>query len=353
MSRTISIAGRKIGDNEPPYIIAELSANHNGDIERAFEIMECAKKAGADAVKLQTYTADTMTIDADGPDFQIKGGPWDGYRLYDLYKEAQTPWDWHEALFKKGRELGITVFSTPFDDTSVDFLETLDAPAYKIASFEATDIPLIQKVAKTGKPIIASTGLSTAEEISELVSTIRDSGATDLILLHCISSYPAPVADANLKTISHMAKKFEVITGLSDHSMGIAVSIAGVATGAAVIEKHVTVARADGGPDSSFSLEPAELSQLVSGCAEAWLALGKPNYEREASEEANLRFRRSIYAVVDIAAGEVLTTENIRVIRPGFGLAPKNLDYVLGQVAQEPISRGTPLSWNLLGSEHG
>jgi pseudaminic acid synthase len=351
MSRMVEIAGRRIGPGEPPYVIAELSANHNGDIERAFEIMAMAAEAGADAVKLQTYTADTMTIDCDRDDFRIKGGLWDGYLLHDLYKEAQTPWEWHEALFAKGRELGLTVFSTPFDDTAVDLLERLDAPAYKIASFEATDIPLLRRVAATGKPVIVSTGMASLGEISDLVETVRNAGCEQLILLHCVSSYPAPVEDTNLRTLPNLAETFGVVAGLSDHTMGTAVSIASVALGAAVIEKHVTLRRADGGPDSAFSLEPEELAELTKGCHTAWQSLGRVHYQREASERANVTFRRSLYAVEDIPEGGELTSQNVRIIRPGFGLAPRHLDEVIGRRTTRSIARGTPLGWNMIESD--
>ena len=348
MTRSVLIADRAVGDGQPPYLVAELSANHNGEIERALRIMELAKTAGVDAVKLQTYTADTMTIDSDSPDFLIEGGLWDGYSLYDLYSEASTPWEWHAQLFEKGRELGITVFSTPFDESAVDFLETFDPPAYKIASFEATDLPLVRRVAATGKPIIASTGMSTREEIGELVETARSAGTKDLILLHCISSYPAPVEDTNLRTIRHMAETFDVVVGLSDHTLGTTVAIAGVSAGAALIEKHVTLQRSDGGPDAAFSLEPPEILSMVENCNTAWLALGHVNYDRTPSEKANLKFRRSIYATADIAAGETLTKDNIRSIRPGLGLPPKYIDTILGQQSVKAITRGTPISWALL-----
>lgn len=345
---TIVIDGRPIGPQHPPYIIAELSGNHNGDIQRAFEIMDAAKAAGADAVKIQTYTADTITIDHDGPGFTIEGGLWDGRRLHELYREAHTPWEWHAPLFDHGRRIGITVFSTPFDPTAVDLLESLGAPAYKIASFEAVDLPLIRRIAQTGKPIIMSTGITDLREICEAVEAARAGGCRDLILLHCVSAYPAPPEDMNLRTIPHLAETFGVTAGLSDHTLGTAVSVAAVVLGAGVIEKHVTLRRADGGPDASFSLEPPELVDLVASCRAARAALGRVSYEREASEKGNLVFRRSLYAVADIQAGERLTPANVRSIRPGYGLAPKHTDAVLGRTAKATIRRGTPLSWDLL-----
>jgi N-acetylneuraminate synthase len=344
----IEIAGRKIGTAQPPYVIAEMSANHNGDINRAFALMKAAKDAGADAVKLQTYTPDTMTLEHDSEDFKIKGGLWDGFRLYDLYKEAQTPWDWHRVLFQKGRELGITVFSTPFDETAVELLEELEAPAYKIASFEAIDHALIACVARTGKPLIISTGMADMTEISEAVSVAREAGARDIILLHCTSAYPAPAADMHLRTIPDLAETFHVVSGLSDHTLGIAVSVASVALGAAVIEKHFTLKRSDGGHDSAFSLEPDELAQLKRDVQFAWEAKGAINYERKPSEMSNLTFRRSLYVVKDIAEGEELTSMNIRAIRPGFGLPPKHLDQVIGRRAKTRLAKGTALQWDQL-----
>ncbi|MBL1418114.1 MAG: pseudaminic acid synthase [Moritella sp.] len=346
--QTITIDGRKIGPNYRPYIIAELSANHNGDINRAFAIMAAAKEAGADAIKLQTYTQDTITMDCDSDEFQIKGGLWHGQSLYELYKGAHMPWEWHQALFAKAKELGITIFSSPFDFTAVDLLEELDAPAYKIASFEVIDLPLIKRVAQTGKPMIISTGMANKAEIQDAVTTARENGCEELVVLHCVSGYPAPAEQYNLRTISDITARFDVLSGLSDHTIDNATAVVSVAFGACVIEKHVTLDRNGGGADDSFSLEPAEFGQLCRDTHTAWQALGKVNYERTDVEKGNVKFRRSLYVVKDIAAGELLTAENVRSIRPGFGLAPKHYDAVLGKVAKGIIYRGTALSFDLI-----
>ncbi len=344
--RAISISGRRISADDPPYIVAEISGNHGGQLERALEIITASRDAGADAIKLQTYTADTLTIDHDGPDFLISSGPWSGRRLHELYREAHTPWDWHEELFDHCRRLGITCFSTPFDETAVELLEKLGAPAYKIASFEAIDLPLIRRVASTGKPLIISTGIADLGEISEAVAVAREAGCRELALLHCVSAYPAPAEEMNLRTIPHLADAFGVVSGLSDHTLGTAVAVTAVAVGAAVIEKHVTLGRADGGPDSAFSLEPGELADLVRSCRIARAALGQVSYSREPSENGSLAFRRSLYAVADIAEGDLLRLDNVRSIRPGYGLAPKFLPDVIGRRARRSIPRGTPIHWD-------
>jgi pseudaminic acid synthase len=341
----VEIDGRVVGPGHPPYVIAELSGNHNGDIGRAFALIEAAHAAGADAVKLQTYTADTITLDHDGPGFTIEGGAWDGRRLYDLYEEAHTSWDWHPRLFEKARSLGITMFSSPFDSSAVDFLESLDAPAYKIASFEIVDVGLIERVAATKKPLIISTGMANLAEITAGVDAAGDTGA-GIVLLHCTSGYPTPPEDCNLETIPDLARRFGIPIGLSDHTLGTSVAVASVALGASVIEKHVTLARADGGPDAAFSLEPDELAGLCTDCRTAWSALGHASYERAKSEAEMSLLRRSLYFVADLAAGETVTENNLRSIRPGYGLPPSHLKNLLGRRVARPVTRGTPVSWD-------
>ena len=345
MNKFIEIDGIKIGQDYPPYIIAELSANHNGDINRAYKIMEEAKAAGASAIKLQSYTHETITMDCDNEEFMIRGGLWDGRTLFDLYKEAHMPWEWHKPLFDKAKELGITIFSSPFDFTSVDLLESLSAPAYKIASFEVIDLPLIAKVAKTGKPMIISTGMANEQEIEAAIETARKNGCNELVVLQCVSGYPAPAAQYNLRTIPDLARKFDVLSGLSDHTIENATAIASVALGACLIEKHVTLDRNGGGPDDSFSLEPRELNELCRDTRTAWESLGRANYEQTEAEKGNVKFRRSLYAVKDIKIGEAFTIENVRSIRPGYGLPPKNLDDVLTKKAKVNIKRGTALKF--------
>ena len=344
MSSSYSIAGKAIGSGHPPYVIAELSGNHSGDIDRAIRLIDVAKQVGADAVKLQTYTADTITIDHDGPDFLIKSGPWQGRRLYELYREAYTPWEWHPVLFEHARRAGITCFSSPFDQSAIDLLERLGAPAYEIASFEIIDTPLVRLAARTGKPMIISTGMATKEEVGEAVAASRAAGNAQVALLHCVSGYPTPPKDSNLRRIDTLAQAFDCPIGLSDHSLGTEVAIASVALGACIIEKHLTLARADGGPDAEFSLEPQELAALVTGVKTAFVALGVAEYARADSERGNASFRRSLYVVQNVAAGEKLTGDNVRSIRPGFGLAPKYLPDVLGRRAKRDIASGTPLS---------
>lgn len=343
---TFEINGRQIGTEQPPYIIAELSANHNGSLDRALQTIEAAHRCGASAIKLQTYTADTMTIDSDRPEFMVRGGLWDGYKLYDLYKWAETPFEWHQAMFEHARKIGITLFSTPFDEIAVDLLEGLDAPAYKIASFENTDLPLIRYVAKTGKPIIMSTGMATEEEIAEAVEAARSAGGKDLVLLHCISSYPAPMEQANIRQMPELARRFGTLPGLSDHTMGTTASVAAVALGACVIEKHFTLSRADKGPDSEFSLEPLELERLCKDANDAWLSLGKTGYQRQTAEEGSKVFRRSVYFMRDLPAGSIVGTADIRRIRPALGLAPKHFDSLLGKRLKVAVKRGTPTSWD-------
>jgi pseudaminic acid synthase len=345
----IIINNRPIGSNHPPFIIAELSANHNGKIERALETIRNAKESGADAIKIQTYTADTMTIDCDKEDFQIKGGLWDGYKLYDLYKWAETPFEWHKEIFDYARNIGITLFSTPFDETAVDILEDLNTPAYKVASFEATDLPLIRYIASTKKPMIMSTGMANLEEITEMVETAREGGCKDLVLLHCISSYPAPIEQSNLLTIPDMREKFGVQIGLSDHTLTNIASITSIALGATVIEKHFIIDRSEKGPDSEFSIIPSELSDLCKSTKDAWLALGVAGYDRKPAEESSAKFRRSLYFVKDLKAGQVIEKQHIRRIRPGFGLPPKFEGELIGKRVVKDVERGTPVSWELVG----
>ena len=347
----MTIADRKVGPDHPPFIIAEMSGNHNQSLSRALQIVDAAAKAGAHALKLQTYTADTMTIDCDAPGFRIEdpNSLWAGENLYRLYEKAHTPWDWHNPIFERARALGMIPLSTPFDHTAVDFLETLDAACYKIASFENTDLPLIRRVAATGKPLIISTGMASIAELHQCVEAARGAGCRDLVLLKCTSTYPASPENSNLATIPHMGTLFNCQVGLSDHTMGTGVSVASVALGATVIEKHFTLARADGGVDSTFSMEPAEMTQLVTETRQAWLALGKVSYGATAAEEKSRQFRRSLYITQDLKANDVLTPENLRAIRPGHGLPPDYIDQVIGRRVNADVARGTPLSWQLLG----
>ncbi|WP_075792943.1 pseudaminic acid synthase [Massilia putida] len=344
----VAIAGRNIGIDFPPYVIAELSANHNGRMETAMAIIEKAKQAGADAVKLQTYRPDTITLKSEHEDFRIRGGLWDGRTLYELYEEAHMPWEWHAPLFDYARKLGISIFSSPFDTTAVDLLEDLNAPAYKIASFEAVDLPLIRYVAGTGKPMIISTGMADAEEIEEAINAAREGGCKELAILHCVSGYPAPAEDYNLRTIPDMIARFGLVTGLSDHTLDNTTAIASVAMGASIIEKHFTLDRNGGGPDDSFSLEPAEMAHLCHGSKTAWLALGQVDYGRKSSEQGNAQFRRSLYIVKDLKQGDVITADAVRSVRPGFGLAPKFLEDVIGKKAAMDIAANTALTFALL-----
>ncbi|MAI34819.1 MAG: pseudaminic acid synthase [Rhodopirellula sp.] len=344
----IVIDGREISDAQPPYIIAELSANHNGKLETALKIIDEAVKAGADAVKLQTYRPDTITLDSVNDDFKIKGGLWDGRTLYELYEEAHMPWEWHKPLFEHARKQGITIFSSPFDTTAVDLLEDLGAPAYKIASFEAVDLPLIEYVARTGKPMIISTGMADADEIQEAIDAARGAGCNQLAILHCVSGYPAPAEDYNLRTIVDMKERFGLVTGLSDHTLDNTTAIASVVLGAALIEKHFTLDRRGGGPDDSFSLEPADLAALCRDSKTAWKALGEVDYGRKSSEQGNAQFRRSLYFVKPLKAGETVTAECVRSVRPGFGVAPKFLDRVIGSCTRTDVEANTPVTWDRL-----
>lgn len=345
------IDNRPIGPGNSPYVIAEMSANHNQDIDKAFRIIAQAKQAGADAVKLQTYRADTITLESDLPDFQITDGLWAGRSLYELYEWASTPWEWHEALFAYGKQLGITIFSTPFDNSAVDLLEDLNAPAYKIASFEAVDLALIEYVARTGKPMIISTGMADAEEIEEAVAAARAGGCDQLALLHCVSGYPAPAADYNLLTIPDMIKRYNLVTGLSDHTLDNATAVASIALGASIVEKHVTLDRDDGGPDDAFSLEPEELKALCRDVKTAWEALGGVDYGFKSSERGNIKFRRSLYFVKDMKAGEIIDADAVRSVRPGFGLSPKHLSSLLGRKLKSDVARGVAVSWEHVTGE--
>jgi N-acetylneuraminate synthase len=345
---SIKIDNRQIGQKFPPYVIAEMSANHNGNIQTALKIIEEAKKVGADAVKMQTYRPDTITLNSDGEDFRIRGGLWNGRTLYELYEEAHTPWEWHAPLFEYALKIGITIFSSPFDNTAVDLLEDLNAPAYKIASFEAVDLPLIKYVASTGKPMIISTGMANAEEIQEAIDAARTGGCNELAILHCVSGYPASAADYNLRTIPDMIRRFGLVTGLSDHTLDNTTAITSVALGASIIEKHFTLDRSGGGPDDSFSLEPTELADLCRGARTAWSALGAIDYGLQSSEQDNIKFRRSLYFIKDMKAGDVITEEAVRSVRPGFGIPPKYWSEILGRKLARDIKKNTPVLFEVL-----
>ena len=345
MNAHISIDGRKIGTDYAPYIIAEMSANHNGSIENAFKIIEQAKRCGADAVKLQTYTADTITLNSCAPEFMIRGTLWDGQSLHELYQKAHMPWDWHKPLFDFAREQGITIFSSPFDFSAVDLLESLDAPAYKIASFEMVDLPLIRYVAQTGKPMIISTGMADADEIAEAVETAKSAGCRELVVLHCVSGYPAPAADYNLRTLPDMAARFDTLVGLSDHTLDNTTAVASVVLGACVIEKHFTLDRNGGGADDSFSLEPDGLQALCRDSKTAWQALGRVHYGLKSSEQGNVQFRRSLYFVKDLQKGDTIDETCIRSVRPGFGIAPKHFDELIGKRLTRNVQANTKTDW--------
>lgn len=344
------IDGRLIGDSEPPYIIAEISANHNGKIENAFDIIEMAKRSGADAVKMQTYTPDTITLNSKKPDFMINEGLWAGNSLYDLYAKAYTPWEWHAELFEHAKRQELTIFSTPFDFSAIEFLEKLNAPAYKIASFECIDLPLIRAAASTGKPLIISTGMANESEINDAVETALKFGSGELALLHCVSGYPAPAQEYNLLTLKDMREKFGVTVGLSDHTLSNTTAVAAVALGATLIEKHVTLDRSGGGPDDSFSLEENDLEDLCTVTKTAWEALGKVNYERTEAEKGNVKFRRSLYFVRDLKQGDIITQDCVRSVRPGFGLAPKHLDAIIGAKLNRDVSANTPVKTEVFES---
>ncbi|RKF19647.1 pseudaminic acid synthase [Alginatibacterium sediminis] len=348
MTRRICIDNKYIGKGCSPYIIAEISANHNGSIDNALSLIKAAKKSGADAVKIQTYRADTITLDSNKLEFQISGGLWAGKTLYELYESAYTPWEWHQELFDFANKLGVTLFSSPFDNSAVDLLEDLNTPAYKIASFEAIDLPLIKYVAATGKPMIISTGMANQLEIQEAIDTAKSAGCSQLAILHCVSGYPAPASDYNLNTLVDMQEQFGLVTGLSDHTIDNTTAITAVALGASIVEKHVTLDRLGGGPDDSFSIEPKELKQLCSSAQTAWSALGHVSYSQASSEKENAQFRRSLYACKNIQKGELFTTDNVKSIRPGFGLAPKYLDEIIGLRADCDIDHATPISWGIV-----
>lgn len=339
----IFIAGRKISTSQTPFIVAELSANHNGKIENAYRLIDEAKRAGADAVKLQTFKPDTITLDCNSDEFLINEGLWAGRSLYELYEQAHMPWAWHKPLFEYAHKVGITIFSSPFDTTAVDFLEDLNAPAYKIASLEIVDLPLIKYAAGTGKPLIISTGLADIHEIAEAIETAREAGCKQLAVLHCVSGYPAPPEDYNLRTIPDMIKRFGLVTGLSDHTPDNTTAIASIAVGASIIEKHFTLDRNGGGPDDSFSLEPAELAEFCRGTKAAWAALGSVDYGIKSSERGNVKFRRSLYFVNELRAGDKVEINDVRSVRPGFGMAPKYLDQVVGRRVKVDIVRNTPV----------
>lgn len=348
MTVIINIDGVNIGSGHPPYVIAEMSANHNGSIDNAFKIIDAAKSSGANAVKLQTYKPDTITLDIDKPEFRIEGGLWNGQTLFQLYKEAHMPWDWHKPLFDYANKLNMTIFSSPFDKTAVDLLEDLNTPAYKIASFEAIDLPLIKYVASTNKPMIISTGMADEEEIEEAIDSAKAGGCNDLAILHCVSGYPAPSSDYNLKTLSDMRTKFNLVIGLSDHTTNNTVAISSVALGSSIIEKHVTLDRKGGGPDDSFSLEPQDLTSLVKDLKTAWEALGGVNYGRKSSEQGNVQFRRSLYFIKDMNKGDLISEDNTKSIRPGFGLEPKYHHQIIGKRVSKDILNGTAVSWELI-----
>jgi pseudaminic acid synthase len=347
-NKTFKISNRKISSSHKPYIVSEMSGNHKGELKRALLLVEKASNIGANALKLQTYTPDTMTIKCNNPHFQIKKGLWTGYTLHDLYEYAHTPWDWHKEIFDLARDLGLHIFSTPFDKSSVDFLEKLDVPVYKIASFEITDLDLIKYVSLTQKPIILSTGMANIEEIEEALTIIEKTGNKNVCILYCVSGYPTPIQEANILSILDFKHKFDIPIGFSDHTLGTIASVASISLGACLIEKHMTLNRKDGGPDAEFSLEPDEFSQLIKDCNYAWSALGSPEKKKKDSEKNNIIFRRSIFCIKDIKKGEIFTHENIRVIRPGYGIKPKYLKDLIGKKATKKILRGTPISFDVL-----